>query len=116
MINTLTKADNKHNAILLLSILSLLSLADYILTYNLVGDYGFNVELNPMLYGLMQKGGIYSLLALKSSVVGIWWIALYLSSPEEKIITLPRIEIFLWVLNAIYVIVVVWGIFVNIMN
>jgi hypothetical protein len=110
-------ADNKRKAIFLLGILSLLSLADYILTYYLVKDYGFNIELNPILYGLMQKSeNPYSLLALKTAVVGIWWIVLYLSSPKEKIITLPRIETILWILNAIYVIVVMWGIFVNIIN
>lgn len=114
MINT---HNNKRNATILLCMLSLLSLADYILTYNLVGDYGFNVELNPILYQLMQGSKtVYSLLAVKLSAVGVWWIVLYLSTPKEKIFTLPRIEIILYILNAVYVIVVVWGIFVNIMN
>jgi hypothetical protein len=112
-----TLADKKKSVILLF-VLTLLCIADYVLTAYLIKEqYGFDVELNPVLHWLMhQADSTHPMLAFKMIMVGLWWTALYVISPEEKIITLPRIEVILWSMNTVYVLVVAWSIWLVVLE
>lgn len=100
---------------ILLVLLTILNLADFFLTKNLVAAHGFEAEGNPILYQLMvATGTVHAILWTKVVAVGLMWILYDRVTIQHRWITPDRLQRILVLLNIAFAVIVGYGLFLNI--
>lgn len=91
-------------------LLAVLNVADFIITATHIHRVGTDGELNPFLQYLLLYFGVGVILVVKIFFLGILGYAMWLYEKESKY-HMDRIAVALFLLNAIFLAVVAWGLF-----
>ena len=107
---TLNKWITIQRSTKLMVVLAILCIVDFVLTKHLVDLFGFEVEVNPLMYNLMVTfDSVYALLVVKLIALGMLAYGVAFLTSTHQIITTKRLEWMLWILVGAYSGVVGWS-------
>lgn len=93
------------------ALLVILNLADFVITAVHIHRVGIEGELNPFLQYLILSFGVGVILTVKIFFLSILGYAMWLYTKEDAKYEINRIAVALFILNAIFLAVVAWGLF-----